>query len=130
MAFPSSSRRSLPRPPRLAVVLAVGQQVFVNSLGIPPRPVELGDESGAVLSGEYLSDGAEVEVIAWRPRGAADTRYRVRARDGAVGWVAAGNLRRSVVPPPPAASPPPTAATAPRGTSTADEGRRFGARRF
>jgi hypothetical protein len=152
LAFPSSSRRSLPRPPRLTVVLAVGQHVFINSLGMPPRPVALGDESGAILSGKYLNDGVEVEVVAWRPRGATDTRYRVRAGDGAVGWLAAGNLRRSLVPPPAPASPTPAQATVPAEANgrpfgqrshvgmqsprplvapapSADGGRRFGARR-
>jgi len=104
LAFPSS-RRSIPRPPRLAFVLAVGQHVFINSAGSPPRPVALADESGKLLSGDYLIDGLEVEVVAWRPRGATDTRYRVRAPDGADGWVPAGNLRRSLVAPPPPASP-------------------------
>lgn len=104
MAFPSS-RRSIPRPPRLAFVLAIGQHVFVNSIGTPPRPVALGDETGALLSGEHLIDGVEVEVLAWRPRGASDTRYRVRAPNGADGWLFAGNLRKSLVPPPPPPSP-------------------------
>ena len=124
MAFPSSSRRSLPRPPRLSVVLAVGQHVFVNALGMPPRPVALGDESGALLSGQYLSDGVEVEVVAWRPRGATDTRYRVRAGDGVVGWLPAGNLRRSFVPPPLPASPTSAQAMVP----TEANGRPFGQR--
>jgi len=104
LAFPSS-RRSLPRPPRLAFVLAIGQHVFINSTGVPSQPVALGDESGKLLSGDSLIDGIEVEVLAWRPRGASDTRYRVRASDGVDGWVPAGNLRRSLVAPPPPASP-------------------------
>jgi len=89
----------------LAFVLAVGQRVFVNSTGSPARPVALGDESGTLLSGEHLIDGVEVEVLAWRPRGASDTRYRVRAPDGVDGWIPAGNLRKSLVAPPPPASP-------------------------
>lgn len=103
MAFPSS-RRTLPRPPRLTLVLAVGQRVFVHSPDSPTRPVALGDETG-VLSGEHVIDGLEVEVMAWRPRGQTDTRYRVRTSDGVDGWLAAGNLRKSLVPPPPPSSP-------------------------
>jgi hypothetical protein len=123
LAFPSS-RRSIPRPPRLAFVLAVGQHVFVNSPGSPPRPVALGDESGTLLSGEHLIDGVEVEVLAWRPRGASDTRYRVRANSGIDGWLPAGNLRKSLVPLPPPASPMPAQAAVPADKN----GRPFGRR--
>lgn len=123
LAFPSS-RRSIPRPPRLGFVLAVGQHAFVNSTGSPARPVELGDESGKLLSGEYLIDGVEVEVLAWRPRGPSDTRYRVRGPDGADGWVPAGNLRRSFVPPPSPASPTAAQAAVPADSN----GRPFGQR--
>ena len=133
MAFPSS-RRSIPRQPRLAVVLAVGQHVFVNSTCSPPRPVELGDESGKLLSGECLIDGVEVEVLAWRPRGAADTRYRVRAPDGADGWLPAGNLRKALVAPPPPASPTSAAAQVPSDRDARPFGQRshvaFGGRPF
>lgn len=123
MAFPSS-RRSIPRPPRLAFVIAVGQHVFVNSIGSPSRPVALGNENGAVLSGLYLADGIEVEVVAWRPRGATDTRYRVRALDGADGWLPAGNLRKSLIAPPPPASPMSAQAAVP----VESNGRPFGQR--
>lgn len=122
MAFPSS-RRSLPRPPRLGVVLAVGQHVFVNSTDSPPRPVALGDESGKLLSGEHLIDGVEVEVLAWRPRGASDTRYRVRGPSGSDGWLPAGNLRKSLVAPP-LASPTPDQLSVP----TKNDVRPFGQR--
>jgi hypothetical protein len=86
-------------------VLAVGRHVFVNVVGSPARPVPLGDESGARPSGRCLPDGVEVEVLAWRPRGPTDTRYRVRAADGSDGWLPAGNLRTSFVAPPPPAPP-------------------------
>jgi hypothetical protein len=109
------------------VVLAVGQRVFIHSLDSPTRPVALGDESGALASGQHLIDGVEVEVMAWRPRGPSDTRYRVRASDGVDGWLAAGNLRKSSVrvPLPPAADPPPPS---PPARTVADRGRRFGER--
>ena len=122
MAF-TSSRRSI-APPRLRVVLAVGQRVFVNSSDVPPRPVALGDENGKLFSGASLIDGVEVEVVAWRPRGPSDTRYRVRAADGADGWLAAGNLRKSLVPPPSPSSP----ALAQLAVPSEGNGRPFGQR--
>ena len=123
MAFPSS-RRAIPRQPRLTIVLAVGQRVFVNATDRPPQPVALGDESGKLLTGACLIDGVEVEVLAWRPRGASDTRYRVRALNGADGWLCAGNLRKSLAPPPPPACPTPAQAAVP----TENNSRPFGQR--
>ena len=122
MAFPSS-RRSISRPPRLTLVLAVGQRVFVHSLDSPTRPVALGDETG-ILSGEHVIDGLEVEVMAWRPRGPTDTRYRVRTPGGVDGWLAAGNLRKSLVPPPAPSSPTSAQMAVPAGGN----GRPFGQR--
>jgi hypothetical protein len=133
-------------------VLAVGQRVFVNCGASRNASVALGDESGKVLSAVHLADGVEVEVIAWRPRGATDTRYRVRRpSDGADGWLACINLRSALVPPPAAVQPEtlpsgdvvrpfgqrahteqprPVEATPVAQPSTADEarGRRFGQR--
>jgi hypothetical protein len=61
----------------------------------------LGDETGKVTSAHRVADGLEVEVIAWRPRGTNDTRYRVRVPStGADGWLPADNLRKLLVPPP------------------------------
>src|SRR3989442_15421811 len=92
LAFHPSRTRFVPRPPRPKIpVMAVGQRVFVNSTTNSSRSVALGDESGKVLSGVWLADGVEVEVRAWRPRGASDTRYRVPAPDGADGRLAANN---------------------------------------
>lgn len=101
--FPTRNR-STPRPPR-AIVLAIGQRVFVNCPGNRAGTVPLEDESGKVRSAVHLADGAEVEVVAWQPRGATDTRYRVRRRsDGADGWLSCENLRTTlaVVSAPPA----------------------------
>jgi hypothetical protein len=101
MSFQPRSR-SVNRPPRIReAVLAVGQTVFVNC-----RPgdlaVMLTDEAGDPIS-SVISDGAEGQVLAWRPRGSAGTRYRVRlGRDGADGWLAARQLRSTALAPAPA----------------------------
>jgi hypothetical protein len=124
LAFYPSRNRSVPRSPRSTPAFAVGQRVFVDSTGNPSGSVALGDERGNVLSAVTLADGVEVEVLAWRPRGAGGTRYRVRVPDGAGGWLPADNLRRTAVPLP--APEPPTPAQA---TTTADANARpFGQR--
>jgi hypothetical protein len=108
LAFHPSHRRSVPRPPpRSTPVMAVGQRVFINSTGSPSGSVPLGDESGKILSGVHLADGVEVEVLAWRPRDASGTRYRVGVQDGAGGWLPAANLRKGRVPVPASELPPP-----------------------
>ena len=107
-------------PQPAGTVLAVGQRVFVNCPADGPGGVVLTDERGKPLPPD-LRDGAEVEVLAWRPRGSSGTRYRVRLRgDGADGWLAADQLRAT-------ATPPPTAADPVRASTTAWPG--FGARR-
>jgi hypothetical protein len=84
----------------------------------------LADEHGRVLSGLHLSDGVEVEVVAWRPRVAGDARYRVRASSNGVdGWLAGDNLRRTPEP-----LPAPAPAVAPPAPATEAGERRFGQR--
>jgi hypothetical protein len=99
--------------------MAVGRHVFVNSAGGRSGSVTLGDASGRIPSAVHLADGSEVEVVAWQPRGASDTRYRVRAPDGADGWLPAENLRTVLVP-----LPPPEPPTPAQATTAADAGRR------
>ena len=77
-------RRAIRRPPPLSFIVAIGQHVFVNCRTGAERSVLLGDEGGKVMSTTSLADGVEVEVMAWRPRGPTDTRYRVRAGHGAI----------------------------------------------
>ena len=103
-------------------VMAVGQHVFVNCPG--SGTVVLVDVTGKVESSVRLADGIEVEVLAWRPGGASDTRYRVRASsNGADGWLPADYLRKLLVPLPTAESP--STGQAPVGE---DEVRLFGQR--
>ena len=108
------------RPARsTAPVLSVGRRVFVNCPSEQSGRARLLDDAGnpAALS---LPDGTEVEILAWRPRGSG-TRYRVQStRDGLEGWLAADNLRASLVP----VTPEAPSSDAPRG----DSGRRFGRR--
>jgi hypothetical protein len=100
-------------------VLAVGQRVFVNT---PPNVgygVLLTDDHG-IPGAVALRDGTEVEVLAWRPRGSAGTRYRVCDRsDGADGWLAAEELRATAIRTTP--EPPPAPVIPQSGF-----GRRFG----
>ena len=124
MSFVSSRNQSARSPGGATPVLAVGQRVFVHCGTDRPGSVLLADENG-VPSRSSLADGVEVEVVAWRPRGAGGTRYRVRAgADGTDGWLHASNLRISRVPPP-VSDAPPVSRPDPRATST---GRRFGDR--
>jgi hypothetical protein len=95
-------------------VIAVGRHVFVNCPGSLSGSVVLADESGKVLSTVHLADGAEVEVVAWRPRVAGEAYYRVRApSSGADGWLAGVNLRSALIslpaPEPPAVQATPVA---------------------
>ena len=125
MAFNPSRNRPVPRPPaRSTPVMAVGQRVFVNTAGSHSGSVTLTDVSGKIASTVHLADGVEVEVIAWRPGGASDTRYRVREPRGADGWLPAENLRSM-----PARLPPPEPPASAQARSVADAGGRpFGQR--
>ena len=136
MAF--SSRRAMPRPPRLSFIIPIGGHVFMHSRAGASRSVPLADETGRELSGASITDGVEVEVVAWRPRGPTDTRYRVQTIAGEPldGWVFAQELRRSLIPAAEAAASAPTATAPGHGPqqqparpSKADAaGRRFGQR--
>jgi hypothetical protein len=107
MSFNPVRSRSPQRKPESRVVFAVGLRVFVHGASDDGRPVTLTDDHGNPITPE-LRDGAEVEVVAWRPRGAAGTRYRVRgAQDGVDGWLAADELRAVAVRPPTVSEAPP-----------------------
>jgi hypothetical protein len=120
--MPLIPRTIAPPPPkaRPATILSVGRRVWVHCRG----HVVLTDEDGRA-SGHTLADGAEVEIVAWRPRGTA-TRYRVQARkDGREGWLAADALRQTAARVAPDA---PTAAPAPARPVVRDGYRKFGQR--
>jgi hypothetical protein len=128
----SFAQRAPRRPPPARVgdsILAVGRCAYVAQSGVGAGYVTMTDDAGRD-SRESLPDGTAVEILAWRPRGSAGTRYLVRsACDGVEGWLAATNLRSSlhpVAPPPPAA---PQASPAPaRAVQLEAAGRRFGQR--
>ena len=124
MRFESSRPRVTGAPRATQVVLAVGQRAFVNHPSDSPYPVAMTDDQG-IPAAAALRDGDEVEILAWRPRGSTGTRYRVRRHvDGANGWLAAAELRRTAVRPAPAEP-----AAAPQSMARYhDMGRPFGSR--
>jgi hypothetical protein len=94
-------RSSAPPSARGAgAIFAIGRHVHVACPAASTSGVTVTDDSGATAHGK-LHDGAEVEIIAWRPRGTLGTRYLVRSPlHGIEGWLGAGELRRSRVQPP------------------------------
>lgn len=117
--------RSTPPPQkaRASTILSVGRRAYVNCRG----RVALAEDDGR-LSQNSLADGAEVEIMAWRPRGSGGTRYRVHARkEGHEGWLAADTLRQTATPVASEPAPKPVAATPPRPLPR-DTPRKFGQR--
>ena len=81
MSFQRGLRRA-PIPARdRGVVWAVGRRVSVTSTEGFPARVGLMTEDGNA-SRASLADGAEVEVVGWRPSGSRGVRYQVRATHG------------------------------------------------
>ena len=96
MQFPARSPRRSTIPGNAGPIFGVGRQLFVNCPGGREDRTALLDDNGAVLG--KLIDGAEVEVVAWLPRGTA-TRYFIRAtRSELSGWLSSANLRTTRVP--------------------------------
>jgi hypothetical protein len=85
-------------------VFSVGRRVLVSC---PPGSVAtVTDENGSTAVAT-LDEGTEVEILAWRPRGAGGPRYRVRStREGIEGWMSSRSLRRPAEAP--AATPAPS----------------------
>jgi hypothetical protein len=121
---PASSRKR-------TSVFAVGRRVYVACSREHPAQVALKDDAGVVArSGGNLRDGTEVEILAWRPRGFGETRYRVRSTGtGVEGWLAGDNLRPTqVAVAPPEQTAQSAVASDPRRAVFADTHRRFGQR--
>ncbi len=120
---PSSERVRVP-------VFAVGRRVRVACSSENAAGVTLMDETGTTAIGK-LSGGSEVEILAWRPRGAEGTRYRVRAtRNALEGWLGVASLSSPAKPSALvrriAAAAPPVPALA--SGKSGDSGRRVGPR--
>jgi hypothetical protein len=91
-SFQTSFRAPAPVRKRPSV-FAVGRRVYVACSRQHSPQVALKDDAGRVARSS-LSDGTEVEILAWRPRGFGETRYRVRSTGtGLEGWLAVENLR-------------------------------------
>ena len=106
-----------------STILSVGRRAYDNCRG----RIALAEDDGRT-SPNSLPDGAEVEVLAWRPLGARGTRYSVRAQqDGHEGWLAADALRQTVAPVP--AEPAATEKPAALRPAVQDTHRKFGQRR-
>jgi hypothetical protein len=126
-SFPSWFRAA-PPVQRQASVFAVGRRVYVASEGDGLTHVALTDDAGADAR-THLTDGTEVEILAWRPRKFDGTRYRVRVtREGFEGWLAGDNLRSTPVAISAPMEPPAATASVPRAMGPGDAGRRFGQR--
>jgi hypothetical protein len=133
MPFPTYRTQTPgPGPRSSGPAYSVGRKVFINCAATPRRDVTLTDDTGNVVP-PALGDGLEVEILAWRPRGAGGTRYRVRCtKDGREGWVGAQELRGAARPGTerPAVAPPrPVAPARPVRDQVAEEAeRKFGRR--
>jgi hypothetical protein len=124
--FPQSHGVQPPRARSSTPVLAVGHRVLVSCPGNGAHGVTLTDSDGTTPVAT-LADGAEVEIVAWQPRGAGGTRYRIKATSGGLqGWLAAANLRPRPLPPEPprpvVTPPAPTRAPAPQATAAPRRG--------
>jgi hypothetical protein len=99
-------------------VLAVGWRVLVVSPEGKGHRVALMDSEGTTTV-TTLPHGAEVEILAWRPRRSGATMYRVQPTSGGKeGWVSGASLKARPAPAPrpapkPAAQPAPVPARVP-----------------
>jgi hypothetical protein len=75
----------------------VGWHAFINWSGTPGRhdPVPMSDAHGERIDND-LTDGQEVEILAWNPQAREGLAYQVRRlTDRKVWWVRALYLRRA-----------------------------------
>ena len=81
-------------------VLAVGWRVLVVSPAGRGHGVALTDSEGNTTV-TTLPHGAEVEILAWRPRRSGTTLYRVQPTSGGKeGWLSGANLKPRPAPVP------------------------------
>jgi len=128
-SFQTSFRAPAPVRKRPSV-FAVGCRVYVACSRQHPPQVALKDDAGNVARSS-LSDGTEVEILAWRPRGFGETRYRVRSTGtGLEGWLAVENLRttQAAVAPRDETAESAVGSEGGQGAVFADPRRRFGQR--
>jgi len=79
-------------------VLAVGWRVVVTSSRRGQR-VTLTDSDGTTAL-STVPDGAEVEILAWRPRRSGSTLYHVQpTAGGKPGWLSGASLKPRSTPP-------------------------------
>jgi hypothetical protein len=129
MGFFQTSFRAPASARKRTSVFAVGRRVYVACSREHPPRVALKDDAEVARSS--LSDGTEVEILAWRPRGFGETRYRVRSTGtGLEGWLAVANLRstQAAIAPPDETAQSAVGSDTRRGAAFADTRRRFGQR--
>ena len=81
-------------------ILAVGWRVLVASPEGKGHRVPLTDSEGTTTV-TTVPHGAEVEILAWRPRRSGATMYRVQPTSGGKeGWVSGASLKARPAPPP------------------------------
>jgi hypothetical protein len=81
-------------------ILAVGWRVLVASPAGKGHRVPLTDSEGNTTV-TTLPHGAEVEILAWRPRRSGATMYRVQPTSGGKeGWVSGASLKARPAPVP------------------------------
>ena len=90
--FPSFPGAPPPSSAKAPPVLGVGWRVLVASQSAGDRVTLTDDTWVSALA--TVADGAEVEILAWRPHRGSDTRYRVVSTGGGVeGWLGGASLR-------------------------------------
>jgi hypothetical protein len=104
-AFSSPTSGRAAGEPAAPPVFGIGRRVRVTCPPDALAGATVTDESG-VTALASLADGTEVEIVAWRPRGAGGPRYRIRStRDGVEGWISSRSLRPAPAPAPPSPAP-------------------------
>jgi len=96
--FKSQSRRESAISLKNQLLLAIGRHAFVHlphASGRPGESAPMSDDAGWAVAND-LTDGQEVEIMAWRPRSPQGLAYRIRRlSDGKEWWIQALYLRQS-----------------------------------